>query len=127
VVPKSGRKSVLLVDPDAHSRQLLAQRLSARYDIFEAAHGIEAVTLAKLMPEPALFVCEAALPNVDGFRLAKILKLNDRLRSVPLVFLTSRTTSRDVAQGIAAGARRYIFKPFVPDTVCDLFTRLIDP
>ena len=126
IVPSSRRKSVLIVDPDARSRALLTHGLSARYDIFEAQDGVEAVALVKLMPAPALIVCEVGLRNVDGFKVARLLKANEKLKLVPLVFLSSRTSPRDIAQGIAAGARRYLFKPFVPETVCTLFTKLIE-
>jgi CheY-like chemotaxis protein len=127
IVPSSHRKAILLVDPDAESRLLLAHWLSARYDIFEAQDGLEAVSLARLMPMPALVVLEVALPTVDGFKVAKILKRDTKLRCVPLVFLTSRMSPKDVAQGIIAGARRYLFKPFVAATLCEAFTKMIDP
>ena len=105
---------------------MIAHELSARYDIFEADDGLQAIAMAKLMPAPALIVCEVGLPNVDGFKVAKLLKADEKLKGVPLVFLSNRTSPRDIAQGIAAGARRYLFKPFVPATVCTLFTKLID-
>lgn len=126
VVPKSHRKSILLVDPDCGPRLLLTHWLSVRYDVFEAEDGLQALSLVGLMPPPALIVCEVALPNIDGFAVARLLRSDAKVRTVPLVYLTSRMSPEDVARGITAGARRYLFKPFVPDTLCELFTRMID-
>jgi DNA-binding response OmpR family regulator len=112
-----GRKHVLLVDDDARVRTELANALKPYYDVHEAADGLVAAELCNSI-SPSLIVCDVVMPRLDGFSFAKLVKSNPRLSKVPLVFLTSRTGSTDVMQGLSLGARAYIPKPFsTPDVV----------
>jgi len=105
-----GRRSVLLVDDDAAFRGRLAKELATQYDVHEAADGIAAAELCAKIPPPTLIVSDVVMPRLDGFSLAKLLKGNPQLRTVPFVFLTSKTGPQDVMQGIGLGARQYIAK-----------------
>lgn len=106
----TGRRSVLLVDDDPVFRGKLAKELSTSYEVHEAADGLAAAELCGKIPPPTLIVSDVTMPRLDGFSLAKLLKGHPQLRTVPFVFLTSKTGPQDVMQGIGLGARQYIAK-----------------
>jgi DNA-binding response OmpR family regulator len=115
---------VLLVDDDAKTRGQLAEALRMHYEVHEAPDGIAAAELCTTIV-PQLIVCDVVMPRLDGFSFAKVLKSNPRLSKVPLVFLTSRTGSADMMQGLSLGARAYIPKPFVTVEVVNRIKKML--
>lgn len=59
-----------------------------------------------------LIILDIGLPWVNGLELAKLLKEHDDLKSIPLIFVSGKTSEFDVKRGFEAGADDYIKKPF---------------
>jgi len=55
------------------------------------------------------------LPNLDGFSIAKIIKLTSK--DIPIIFLTAKTLKEDILEGFKIGADDYITKPFDSDVL----------
>lgn len=55
-------------------------------------------------------ILDVMLPNVDGFQIAKEIKLINK--DIPLIFLTAKSLKQDILQGYHLGADDYITKPF---------------
>lgn len=105
-----GRKTVLLVDPDASMRARLRALLEENYDVIEAKDGMEAVEMAATIQAPAMIVTENVMPRVDGFTLAKVLRQNPVMKKVPIMFVSSRNSPQDVTQALVVGACQYVLK-----------------
>jgi len=58
---------------------------------------------------------DVMMPGMDGFELAKQLRLLPSCAKTPIMFLTARDAAGDKIRGIQAGARNYITKPFSID------------
>lgn len=117
----SAKKVVLVVDDDEAIRALLRRVLSKEYDVVEAVDGYEASELLGTMNAPSLIICDVAMPRVDGFSLARMLKTKQATRTVPVMFLTARNSPTDVVRAINLGARHFIEKPF---KVTDLLAKV---
>jgi DNA-binding response OmpR family regulator len=52
------------------------------------------------------------MPGMTGIQFAKQLKGMGEYKTIPIIFLTAKTGALDVIEGINAGARHYITKPF---------------
>jgi two-component system chemotaxis sensor kinase CheA len=119
--------SVLVVDPNPSSRGAVAAALSARYRVYEATDGLSAIAVAK-RTNPGLIITELTLPDLlDGLGVITILRAQSAsLASIPFVVLTSRTAPQDMARAIAAGARRYLVKPCLPESLADVARRILD-
>jgi adenylate cyclase len=117
------RKLVMVVDDDMAVRTMVARALQSKgYDVQEAGDGMAASELLGRMPRaPDLLICDIMMPTVDGFSLARLIKSQAALRSMPIIFLTAKTSPRDVVQGIALGARHYVQKPF---SIVDLLDKV---
>ena len=108
------RKLVLVVDDDPAVRTLVVKALSSRgYETAEAADGlIASEVLGSLGRVPDLLICDVMMPSVDGLAFAKLLRSKPEFSALPIIFLTAKNSFSDVVQGIQAGARHYVQKPF---------------
>lgn len=106
------RGAVLVVDDDEMIVGLVAHGLlAAGYRVTTASSGAEALErLAEAVPD--VVVSDVNMPDMDGFTLVQRLREDPRLRSLPLLFLTSRAEAADVVSGMRLGADDYITKPF---------------
>lgn len=111
----SQKKLVLVAEDDESVRTMLVRALSTVYEVEAFADGISAVRRLERLPAPDLVISDVMMPGMDGFALAKRTKADPKLQNIPFVFLTARTTAQDVIQGIQAGARHYVTKPFKLD------------
>ena len=59
-----------------------------------------------------VIVSDVMMPRLDGFEFARAVKSNPDLCAVPILFLTARGSPTDQVEGIQAGARSYLTKPF---------------
>jgi len=119
---------VLVVEDDPAIRELLRTSLSrAGYDVALAEHGLDAlVQIDRARDKPHLLLCDIMLPELDGLQLVRALKSRQETRGIPVVFITAKSDSKTIAEGISAGARYYVTKPFVLDDLLAKVKRAIE-
>jgi len=107
-------KVVLVVEDDVSARALVCRALRAKgYGVEEAADGLAAsVLLGRMSRPPDLLICDIMMPTVDGFTLARLVRRQSALRSIPIIFLTAQTHADAVISAINLGVRHYVQKPF---------------
>ena len=101
---------ILFVEDEEDLTLIVADTLRGQgYDVITASDGIQG--LDKFKSEGAdIVVADVMMPKMDGFTMAKeIRKLSP---TVPLLFLTAKSTIDDVEQGFEIGANDYLKKPF---------------
>ncbi len=110
---------VLVVDDDADSAELLATALGrAGYEPRLASNARDAIAVsAEFRPEIALI--DIGLPDMDGFRLTKLLRAKPELGSCRFIAVTGHTSPSAIARSIAAGFEAHVSKPVDVD---DLLT-----
>jgi CheY-like chemotaxis protein len=109
---------LMIVDDIAANRELLRERFEAAgHTTFEAADGIEALQiLAREKVEAVL--SDVLMPRMDGYRLCHEIRMNDRLRDLPIVLYTSTYNSpSDEKLALSLGADKYLKKPAPFETV----------
>ena len=114
--PESDRiLKVLVADDEPDVRELVSYRLSrSGYAVIEARDGEEAHRLAiESLPDCA--VIDVMMPKIDGYEVTRLLRSDERTRSVPILLLTARAQESDIQTGFSAGADDYLKKPFNPD------------
>jgi CheY-like chemotaxis protein len=110
--PKSDSLTVLVVEDDESIRSLVIRALGTQYRVYEATDGQQAVDILDAIPPPACIISDIMMPRLDGIGLAKKIKTTPALKGTPIIFLTAKNAPLDVVQGINAGARHYLAKPF---------------
>lgn len=101
---------ILFVEDEADLTLIVADTLKSQgYDVVTAADGAEG--LDKFRQNGAdIVIADVMMPKMDGFSLSRaIRKLSP---SVPLLFLTAKSTIDDVEEGFESGANDYLKKPF---------------
>jgi DNA-binding response OmpR family regulator len=111
------RKRVVIAEDDPAIAAMLEKMLSKTYDVSVARDGHQAIALAATPPRPSLLMLDVMMPGIDGHGVAAELRKMPELKSVPIIFLTAKSSATDVIKGIQSGARHYITKPFKIDDV----------
>jgi two-component system, sensor histidine kinase len=110
--------NILIVDDRAENRLALAAILEQPgYRIVMAASGQEALRAA-LHENFSIILLDIEMPEIDGFEVAAHLKLSQRTKAVPIVFVTAHgDDSQQIYRAYAAGAADYLVKPLDPEVV----------
>ncbi len=106
---------LLVVDDEPAIRTMVARVLGTQYQVTAASGAHEALALAAKIDRISLLILDVMMPGMDGFDLAKQLRLLPSCIKAPIMFLTARDAAGDKIRGIQAGARNYITKPFSID------------
>lgn len=109
-----GRK-ILVVDDSWTELTMIATSLrNSGFEVVTAVDGDEAVE--KVYKEsPHCIVLDVVLPKQNGFQLCRKLKNSEMSRHIPIILLTSKSTSLDKSWGLRQGADLYMTKPFNED------------
>jgi two-component system cell cycle response regulator len=104
-----------VIEDNGDSLALMSYLLTAfGYEVRTAREG--AAGLAEAARErPDLIVCDLHMPGVDGFEVARRLKLSAELRRVPLVAVTALAMVGDRDKVLSAGFDGYVSKPIDPE------------
>jgi DNA-binding response OmpR family regulator len=102
---------ILIVDDNETNRDILEARLTANgYEVLHAGDGEEALAAAKEQ-RPDLILLDVMMPKLDGFEVCRRLKADPALSFVPIILVTAKADSKDVVEGLDAGADEYLTKP----------------
>ena len=108
---------ILLVDDEADFAKLVKIRLEAnKYDVMVAKDGEEALAKAETY-SPDLIILDLMLPAMSGYDVCRKLKLDEKLKTIPIVVLTAKFQPNDITFCKALGADGYITKPAEPEVL----------
>jgi two-component system chemotaxis response regulator CheY len=118
-------KTILAVDDSASIRQMVSFTLKgAGYQVLEAADGQEAFDRAK-NNTVNLVLTDQNMPRMDGLTLVKSLRALSQYKTVPILILTTESSDSMKAQGKAAGATGWIVKPFDPQKLLEVVSKVL--
>jgi two-component system phosphate regulon response regulator PhoB len=105
---------IYVVDDEPDMVELLATVLEGEgYEVETYTDGRAA--LARVLEEPPeLLLLDLMMPDLDGFELLKLLRLDSRGRDVVVLVVSARTGHRAQLETLQLGANAYIYKPFSP-------------
>jgi len=112
---------ILAVDDELQMLAMLKMRLEANdFEVITAIDGLEALEKAR-NNKVALIILDLMLPKMDGYKVCRMLKFDERYRNIPVIILTARSQKidKEMAEGVNADA--YITKPFEPQ---ELITKI---
>ena len=108
----SEAKTILIAEDEASLRELVRAVLGPRYRYAEAETGEEALALAREL-RPDLVILDLMLPGKSGLDVLADLRAEERSGHTPVVVVTAWSYAQDAV--IAAGADRFVPKPFEPE------------
>ena len=111
-MPDNNKQSVLIIENDDTVLENLSNRFKKRdMLVITAKDGYEGYTRA-CKESPDLIVSETLLPSMNGFRVSRLLKFDERYRNIPVVLITSNNLDTVQDMFRASGADQILGKPF---------------
>ncbi|WP_291995168.1 two-component system response regulator [Candidatus Accumulibacter sp. ACC003] len=105
---------ILVVDDEPDNRSLLVALLGKSYRVALAGNGEECLRIAASAAPPDLILLDVLMPDIDGYEVCRRLQDEPKTRTIPVIFLTARSSPEDEQRGLALGAVDYVGKPISP-------------
>jgi len=116
---------ILIVDDEEDLVTMIKLRLeAARYDTLEAYDGQEALKMAQDQ-NPDLIILDIMLPKMNGYKVCRMLKFDEKYRHIPIIMFTAKAQDKDEQMGQKVGANAYITKPFEPNILLGKIRELL--
>jgi CheY-like chemotaxis protein len=119
-------QTVMVVDDDADILDVTRLALEGGgYSVLPTRSGPEALrTLEQSRPD--LILLDINMPDMDGWQVLRMLKVDERMSSIPVAMFSIKMEVRDRLHGIQEGAFDYITKPFSTEDLLRRVRRIFD-
>lgn len=119
------KKNILIVDDSAAIRKIVTMVLENEgYAVDEAVDGLEGVARIEAKRFD-LVISDVNMPKLDGFGFLKKVRENPANKFLPILMLTTEHEESKKEQGMQAGARAWLVKPFKPAQLLEAVARLM--
>lgn len=110
-------QTILIVDDNPTNLEVLSNALiAAGHQVAVALDGESAIAQIQYK-QPALVLLDIMMPGMDGFETCERLKADPNTQTIPIIFMTALSESKNKAKGFHLGAVDYITKPFEAEEV----------
>lgn len=121
----SQKQLILVVDDQPINIKLLQRKLEREgYDVLTAYNGQECLDIVAKTP-PDLILLDVMMPEMDGIETCEKLKANEATETIPVIFITAKSSKEGKLEGLGVGAVDYITKPIdLEETLARVKTQL---
>ena len=113
------QKKILIVDDEADLVETVRFPLEMEgLNVMVSYNGEDALNKAR-EESPDLIILDLMLPKLDGYKVCRLLKFDEKYRHIPIFMLTAKTQDKDKILGMETGANEYITKPFEMDDLLE--------
>ena len=117
--------TILVAEDERDIRELIVITLQlGGFNVVDVPNGEEAVKKAEEI-NPDLILMDVRMPKMTGYEACKALKINDKTRDIPVVFLSAKGQEAEVNTGLELGAEEYFLKPFAPDELSERVNQIL--
>ena len=108
------KRRILTIEDDETQRTLIKKILERRdYAVLTAEDGETGLSLAK-DEKPDLILLDVVMPGINGKEVCQRLKSDDRTKDIPILFLTTKDSPKDIIEHYDLGAEIHLTKPINP-------------
>ena len=119
------KKKILIVDDEEDILNTICFRLEAEgFECITSQDGIDGLAKAR-QEKPDLILLDIMLPRMNGYKVSRLLKFDEKYQHIPILMITAKTQETDRITGIETGADGYITKPFEMDALIKLIRNYI--
>lgn len=117
--------TILLVEDDEDNKEVVIGFLKPyNLKIIEAKNGKEGVNLAKVH-KPNLILMDIKMPQLDGCEAAKLLKMEDDLKNIPIIAISAHAMEKDIIKAKDAGCDDFLRKPLEKWILVEILTNYL--
>ena len=107
-----GKKKILVVDDEVDLVKTIQFYLELEgYQVLASYNGEDSLKQART-ENPDLILLDIMLPKLDGYKVCRLLKFDEKYKHIPILMMTAKTQEKDKLIGKETGANEYINKPF---------------
>lgn len=119
-------KRILVADDSPATRALVAAALSDMGDtqVERASTGVEAIKIISTTTID-LVITDIHMPDINGLELVRFIKSDQRLRSIPVIVISTEAAEDDRQRALALGANDYLAKPFTASQLRHIINKLM--
>ncbi|HTM58680.1 MAG TPA: response regulator [Candidatus Udaeobacter sp.] len=116
---------ILIIDDEADLVSVLRFGLEVEgFEVISAGDGEEGLRMAQTQ-QPTLMLLDLMLPKLDGYKVCRTLKFDERYRAIPIFILSARSGEADRKLALEMGADAFVTKPYdMKDLVAKIRVRL---
>ena len=109
--------TILIVDDNPENLSVMGELLRPDFRVLVANSGHGALDVMRDGPRPDLILLDIMMPDMSGYEVLDMLRVDPAYRDLPVIFVTALDASEDEEAGFARGAVDYIAKPLKPAVV----------
>ena len=119
------KRKVLVVDDEDVQRRMLSHMLKGHYDVLTANNGEEALNeMRENQDTLSLVLLDLVMPKMDGYEVLNEMMKDDKLKSIPVIMLTSEKSAE--VKSLKMGAADFVTKPYeMPEVILARISRTI--
>lgn len=107
---------ILIVDDEQKNIQFLGSLLKqANYIVGVATNGKQAIDILFESDDYDLVLLDINMPVLGGFETCQLVRANEKLKDLPIIFLTAMVDAEAIVNGFKVGGQDYLTKPFNSD------------
>ena len=119
------KKHILFLDDDVSLRDSISSYLRSEGFSVETVSTVKMALQTININKPDIIIADIMMPELNGYDLIQILRMNDIFASIPLIFLTAKGMTSDRIKGYKLGCNAYLIKPFNPDELIAIINSLL--
>jgi two-component system alkaline phosphatase synthesis response regulator PhoP len=113
------QKKILVVDDEPDLVETVRFPLELEgYQVLVSYNGEDGLNQAR-GENPDLIILDLMLPKLDGYKVCRLLKFDERYKHIPILMLTAKVQEKDRILGKETGADEYMTKPFDIDKLME--------
>jgi CheY-like chemotaxis protein len=75
---------------------------------------------------PDLILMDVRMPRMTGYEACQKMKEDDRIKDIPVVFLSAKGQEAEIQTGMQVGAEEYLLKPFAPNELIERVNQILE-
>ena len=105
------KQSILIIDEDIEVLWLICEVFAEEYNVIPVNEPLQSTAILNEF-HPDMIICDVTFSSIDGVSFTKDIKANRETAHIPIILISAKQTMEEQIQGMAAGAEKYITKPF---------------
>jgi two-component system, chemotaxis family, chemotaxis protein CheY len=117
----------LLIVEDSSLHQKIYDIIFSKYRgviMLHAGNGQEGLNMLAMNPDTSLVILDVNMPVMSGLEFLGHMKNEKVLKDIPVIICSTEGNEEDILRGLRAGAAGYVKKPFQPDSLLNLVSRI---